>query len=66
MPIRPSIDDTNTTLIEYQGDWQAMLGGSSRQWESSVHATIQPGASATFRFIGEDCDCYFIFTFGSW
>ncbi|KAF9547852.1 hypothetical protein CPC08DRAFT_755414 [Agrocybe pediades] len=52
MPIRPSIDDTNTTLIEYQGNWQAMLGGSSRQWESSVHSTISPGASATFTFIG--------------
>ncbi|KAF9551396.1 hypothetical protein CPC08DRAFT_792752 [Agrocybe pediades] len=51
MPLRPSIDDLNTTLIEYNGDWQTLIG-SSRQWESSVHSTIEPGATATFRFRG--------------
>ncbi|KAF8159167.1 hypothetical protein B0H34DRAFT_702350 [Crassisporium funariophilum] len=51
MPIRPSIDDLNTTLVEYKGNWEELIG-SSRQWESSVHATGQTGATATFKFRG--------------
>ncbi|KIM39474.1 hypothetical protein M413DRAFT_191748 [Hebeloma cylindrosporum] len=51
MPIQPSIDDTNTTLITYEGTWEE-LTGSTRQWEASVHSTITPGSSATFKFRG--------------
>ncbi|KAF9522352.1 hypothetical protein CPB83DRAFT_899709 [Crepidotus variabilis] len=51
MPQRPSIDDTNTTLIQYTGDWQ-YLEGSTRQWQGGVHATGQEGATATFSFHG--------------
>ncbi|KAF4618812.1 hypothetical protein D9613_009730 [Agrocybe pediades] len=52
MPNVNPIDDTDTQHIDYSGGWQVSTGGSSRQWESSVHYTIQPGATATFRFSG--------------
>lgn len=52
MSIQPSIDDTNTTLITYEGTWELLIG-SSRQWDSSVHSTITPGSSATFSFRGK-------------
>ncbi|KAJ3505449.1 hypothetical protein NLJ89_g7412 [Agrocybe chaxingu] len=51
MPLRPSIDDTNTTLINYQGEWELVIG-STRQWEGTVHTTGQAGATATFSFRG--------------
>lgn len=46
------IDDSNTTLIQYQGTWQA-LNSSTRQWDGTVHTTGQAGASATFQFRGK-------------
>ncbi|KDR81174.1 hypothetical protein GALMADRAFT_136215 [Galerina marginata CBS 339.88] len=51
MPLDVNIDDTNTTLITYQGGWE-LLVGSTRQWNGTVHSTLQPGASATFQFRG--------------
>ncbi|KAF9522351.1 hypothetical protein CPB83DRAFT_899708 [Crepidotus variabilis] len=51
MPQRLSIDDKNTSLIQYSGDWE-FLDGSSREWQSGVHTTSEEGANATFRFRG--------------
>lgn len=51
MPQRPSIDDNNTTLIIYSGDWE-YLSGSTRQWEGGVHIAGEVGATATFNFRG--------------
>ncbi|KAF9557033.1 hypothetical protein CPC08DRAFT_752160 [Agrocybe pediades] len=52
MPSRHPIDDTDTEHIDYSVGWQVVTDGSSRQWESSIHYTTQPGATATFRFSG--------------
>ncbi|KAF8798632.1 hypothetical protein BYT27DRAFT_7264751 [Phlegmacium glaucopus] len=46
-----SIDDMNTTLIQYNGNWEG-INGSTRQWDGSIHATGQAGATATFQFRG--------------
>ncbi|KAF9035547.1 hypothetical protein BJ165DRAFT_1509915 [Panaeolus papilionaceus] len=45
------IDDANTTLIQYVGNWQ-QVPGSTRQWEGGVHVTGELGAKATFGFRG--------------
>ena len=49
--MRVNIDDRNTSLITYEGQWDD-LRGSSRQWEEGVHSTGAAGATATFRFRG--------------
>ncbi|KAF8894222.1 hypothetical protein CPB84DRAFT_1305546 [Gymnopilus junonius] len=46
-----NIDDTNTTLIQYVGNWD-VLNGSTRQWNGTVHSTLDPNATATFQFRG--------------
>ncbi|KAF9522365.1 hypothetical protein CPB83DRAFT_911394 [Crepidotus variabilis] len=51
MPHKPLIDDNDTTLITYNGDW-AYLTGSTRQHAGGVHVTGQAGATATFSFRG--------------
>ncbi|KAF5316789.1 hypothetical protein D9619_006869 [Psilocybe cf. subviscida] len=51
MPQQVSIDDTNTTLIQYSGTWEPLVG-STRQWEGTSHVSLDPGASATFSFRG--------------
>lgn len=45
------IDDTNSTLT-YSGQWTLLAGGSSRQWDSTVHSTFQTGATVSFQFQG--------------
>ena len=47
-----SIDDMNTTLIQYNGSWQAVIN-STKQWDGTVHTTGQAGATATFKFHGK-------------
>jgi len=46
-----NIDDFNTTLIQYNGSWEA-VNSSTRQWDGTVHTTGQAGATATFHFKG--------------
>ena len=45
------VDDTDATLT-YSGQWNLFAGGSSRQWESTVHSTFQYGATVSFKFRG--------------
>lgn len=52
------IDDTNSTLT-YFGQWTLLAGGSSRQWNSTVHSTFQTGASVSFQFQGTYAIFYF-------
>jgi len=51
------IDDTNSTLT-YSGQWTLLAGGSSRQWNSTVHSTFQTGATVSFQFQGSVCKVY--------
>ena len=45
------VDDTDVSLT-YSGEWNLFAGGSSRQWNSTVHSTFQNGATVSFRFRG--------------
>ena len=45
------VDDTDTSLT-YSGQWTLFAGGSSRQWDSTVHSTFQYGATVSFKFRG--------------
>ena len=45
------VDDTDASLT-YSGQWNLIAGGSSRQWNSTVHSTFQYGATVSFVFRG--------------
>ena len=48
-----SIDDFNTTLIQYNGSWDA-INSTTKQWDGTAHTTGQAGATATFHFRGKN------------
>ncbi|KAF8797677.1 hypothetical protein BYT27DRAFT_7124970 [Phlegmacium glaucopus] len=51
------LDDTDASLT-YSGQWNLFAGGSSRQWDSTVHSTFQSGATVSFQFQGSVCKVY--------
>ncbi|KAF8804438.1 hypothetical protein BYT27DRAFT_7143147 [Phlegmacium glaucopus] len=51
------LDDTHNAAT-YIGQWTPHLGGSSAEWDSSVHSTSQIGATVSFKFRGSVCKVY--------